>query len=485
MLPDDLRQSVDADRTHEAGALFVDAVARYFAETDYGECAVSPTAGHPERRPAFDDSLPRQGQPLARVVARLEHEFLASANRLSHPMYMGHQVAAPLPAAVWTETVIAALNNSLAVEEMSPTATTVEDRVVRWMCDLVGYGAGSGGTLTSGGLEATHTALLAARAALDPDAWRHGITGAAPVIVCGEHAHYAIARAGGELGIGAENVRTVPSRDLKMDPAALPGVLDAVHGEGRRVMAVVATAGHTATGSFDDLQAIGDICEARGLWLHLDGAQGASALLSPLHAARLRGITKARTIAWDPHKLMLVPLAAGALLARDERDLSAAFSQQAPYLFHGDDGARSPDQGTRSFMCSRRADALKVWVALQRYGTGGLGAIYDHLCALATALHKMIAAHPEFVALHAPESNILCFRWLPPGVDDEPTIDWLNLRLRERYNASGRGWITSTVLDGRRVLRVTLMNVRTEELHLVALLDGLSEVGGQLVAEPA
>jgi L-2,4-diaminobutyrate decarboxylase len=190
-------------------------------------------------------------------------------------------------------------------------------------------------------------------------------------------------------------------------------------------------------------------------------------------------------VAWDPHKLMLLPLAAGALLARDERDLTAAFAQQAPYLFHGGDGGRSPDQGTRSFMCSRRADALKVWVAFQRHGAAGLGALYDHLCALAATLHQMIAARPDFVALHAPESNILCFRWLPPGVDDEPTIDWLNLRLRERYNASGQGWITSTVLDGRRVLRVTLMNVRTQEAHLTALLDGLSAIGAALVAEPA
>ncbi|MBM3908944.1 MAG: pyridoxal-dependent decarboxylase [Gemmatimonadetes bacterium] len=485
MLPEELRQSVDADRTREAGALFVDVVARYFAETGYGESAVSPTAGHPQRRPTFDEPMPAQGRALSEIVERLEREFLANANRLSHPMYMGHQVAAPLPAAVWTEAVIAALNNSIAVAEMSPTGTAVEERVVRWMCDLVGYGPAAGGTLTSGGLEATHTALLAARAALEPEAWRHGITGPAPVIICGEHAHYAIARAGGELGIGADNVRAVPSRDWKIDPAALTGVLDGVNAEGRRVMAVVATAGHTATGSFDDLEAIGAICEARGLWLHIDGAHGASALLSPTHAARLRGITRARTVAWDPHKLMLLPLATGALLARDERDLSAAFAQQAPYLFHGGDGDRSPDQGTRSFMCSRRADALKVWVAMQRYGAAGLGALYDHVCALAASLHRMIAARPDFVALHTPESNILCFRWLPPGVDDEPTIDWLNLRLRERYNASGRGWITSTVLDGRRVLRVTLMNVRTEDTHLAALLDGLSAIGAELVAEPA
>ncbi len=485
MLPPDLNAAVDADRTREAGALFVDAVARYFEQTGRGEGPVSATAGHPEPWATFDEAMPINGRSLAEIVERIEREFLAGANRLAHPMYMGHQVASPLPAAVWTEAVIAALNNSVAVSEMSPTGTAVEQRVIRWMCDLAGFGAGAGGTLTSGGLEATHTALLAARAALEPEAWKRGLKGPAPLIFCGEHAHYAISRAGGELGLGTDNVRGVPSVNWRMDLQALTEMLDTAQAEKRRVMAVVATAGHTATGSFDDLDAIGAICEARGLWFHVDGAHGASALFSPTHAHRLRGLARARTVAWDPHKMMLVPLAAGALIARDERDLSAAFAQRAPYLFHGAEGTRSLDQGTRSFMCSRRVDALKVWVTLQRYGASGLGAVYDHLCALATTLHGMIGARTDFVSLHVPESNILCFRWLPVDVVDEPTLDWLNQRVRERYNASGRGWITSTVLDGRRVLRVTLMNPRTQESHLAELLDGVAAEGARLLDEPA
>lgn len=485
--PDDAAQIVaalDADRTRDAGLLFVDLIARYFEQTGRGAGAVSPTSTYEARAALFDEPLPRDGRPLADVVARLERDVFAGANRLSHPMAMGHQISAPLPAAVWTEAAIAALNNSLAVSEMSPTGTAVEERVVRWMCGLAGFGAGSGGTLTSGGQEATHTAMLAARAALDPDAWTRGVTGVPPVIVCGEHAHYAIARAAGELGLGTANVRAVASRDWKMDPAALEATLDALRAGGRRVMAVVATSGSTATGSFDDLEAIGGICEARGLWLHVDGAHGASALFSATHARRVRGIARARTVTWDPHKMMLMPLAAGAVLARDERDLTAAFAQQAPYLFHGAAGARSIDQGTRSFMCSRRVDALKVWVVLQRYGASGIGALYDHLCALAVAMHRMIIERPDFEAMHEPESNILCFRWLPAGVVDEAARDALNLQLRERYNASGRGWITTTVLTGRRVLRVTVMNPRTREPHVAELLAGLAEEGEALRACP-
>ena len=471
----------DADRSREAGMLFADAVARYFEVTGRGDGPVSLPSSPADRAATFDEPMPRDGRPLREIVGRMEAGFFGAANRIAHPMYMGHQVASPLPAAVWAEAAIAAVNNSVAVAEMSPSGTAIEERVITWMCALAGFGAGSGGTFTSGGQEATHTAMLAARAALDPDIWERGITGPPPVIVCGEHAHYAIARAGGELGLGTANVRAVPSKEWKIDVAALGRTLDALKAEGRRIAAVVATAGSTATGSFDDLDAIGALCEARGLWLHVDGAHGASALLSPTHASRLKGIARARTVAWDPHKMMLLPLSAGALLARDERDLSAAFAQRAPYLFHGKEGARSIDQGTRSFMCSRRVDALKLWVALQRYGANGIGALYDHLCALAQSLHRMIGERPDFEALHAPESNILCFRWRPSGVSDEETRNALNLALRERYNASGRGWITSTVLDGKRVLRVTMMNPRTTDTHVAELLNGLASEGMALL----
>ena len=406
--------------------------------------------------------------------------MLPDCNRLTHPRSMGHQVSAPLPVAVWTEALTAALNQSGAVWEMSPVGTIIETQVVRWMCALAGYGPEAGGTFTSGGTEATFAGLLAARQAARPDAWRKGVGADPPVVVSGEHAHYGVARAVGELGIGSEHAVVVPSRDYHMDVEALTGTLDALRAAGRQVMAVVATAGTTPTGSFDDIEAVGRLCEARGLWLHVDGAHGASALLSPRHRDRLRGIHLARSIAWDPHKMMLMPLTASVVLVRHERDLEAAFSQQAPYLFHGATGERTWDQGLRSFTCSRRIDALKVWVAIQRYGASGLGALYEHLCATAHVLYEAILARPPFQALHPPESNILCFRYVGDGSVPGDRLDALNLDLRTTYNREGDGWITSTVLGGRRVLRVTLMNPRTTPGDLDRVLDGLEAIGGRL-----
>jgi L-2,4-diaminobutyrate decarboxylase len=467
---DSVFDDIESDAGEEAARAFARLAVDYYAATRTGEGPVSTPHAPEDLARRFDEALPVDGRSLESVLERLRRDVLPDANRLCHPRAMGHQVSAPLPAAVWTESLTAALNQSGAVWEMSPVGTVLESQVVRWMCGLAGFGGGAGGVFTSGGTEATFVALLAARAAALPDAWAKGIGAELPVVIHGEHAHYAVARAVGELGIGTDNMAPVPSRGHRMDVDALEAEVARQRGRGRRIMAVVATAGSTATGAFDDLDRIGRLCEAHGLWLHVDGAHGASALFSPTHRSKLAGLERARSIAWDPHKMMLMPLAASVVLVRDERELEAAFSQKAPYLFHG----RGWDQGVRSFQCSRRTDAMKVWVALQRYGASGLGAVYDRLCGTARALHASVSRRAHFEAAHEPESNILCFRWRGDGSRDEAALDALNLRLRQEYNRSGEGWITTTLLGGRRVLRCAVMNPRTTAADVERVLDGLT-----------
>ncbi len=463
---------IEKDMGEAAAAAFARLAVEYYAATRGSDGPVSTPLLPEEIAPRFEEPLPAAGRPLETVVERLRREVIGDVNRLCHPRAMGHQVSPPLPAAVWTEALTSALNQSGAVWEMSPVGTIVEAQVVRWMCGLAGFGASAGGVFTSGGTEATFVALLAARAAALPDAWAKGLGAEAPVVLHGEHAHYAVARAVGELGIGTDNMVPLPSRAFRMDAEALEAEIGRQRGRGRRIMAVVATAGSTATGSFDDLDRISRLCEAHGLWLHVDGAHGASALFSPTHRPRLAGLERARSIAWDPHKMMLMPLAASVVLVRDERDLEAAFSQKAPYLFHG----RGWDQGVRSFQCSRRLDAMKVWVALQRYGAAGFGAVYDRLCDTARELHAAVERRPDFEPLHEPESNILCFRYRGDGSLGKEALDALNLRLRQEYNRSGEGWITTTVLGGRRVLRCAIMNPRTTSADVARVLDGLARL---------
>ncbi len=456
---DDILAELEADTSLEVGEIFAGVTARYFESTRRGDGQVSTPRTSEELAKRFDEGFPSDGRPVSEIVERLEREVLADANKYYHPMYMGHQTSAPLAVGVWMESVIGALNNSLAVWEMSPTATAIEHQIVRWLSKLAGYGAGSGGTLTSGGTEANFTAMLAARNVAVPGALEDGVGADPPFVVYGEHAHYAVTRAIGQLGIGKRRAIPIPSRDYRIDVDILSGTLDRLRQEGKGVMAVVATAGTTATGSFDDLETIGSLCTEKGL-------------------------RHSRSLAWDPHKMMLLPLAAGMVLTRDERDLDGAFAQQAPYLFHGGKSTRIVDQGIRSFQCSRRADVLKLWFAINRFGSRGLGKLYDHLCSTARLLYDAIEERSDFENLHEPESNILCFRYL--GADKKPRrgkklsaseierVDALNRELRTRYNREGTGWITATVLSGRPVLRVTMMNPRTGAMHVRALLDGLA-----------
>jgi L-2,4-diaminobutyrate decarboxylase len=481
--PPAILSEIEADASRDIAAKFVAIAADYFEQTRRRDDRVSTSSSPSQLARRFDEPLPREAHDVDVVIERLRTQVIPDANHLWHPRYVGHQIAGPLPAAVWTEPVTAALNQSVAVFEMSPVGTVLEHQVISWLCALVGFPSESGGTLTSGGTEATFTGLLAARAAALPDAWTNGVGADPPVLLCGEHAHYAVTRAGAQLGIGMRNVLAVRSRDYKLDPEALADRIAEFARDGRRVMAVVATAGSTATGSFDDLDAVASVCDEHGIWLHVDAAHGGSALLSNTHRERLRGIERVRSLAWDPHKMMLLPSQAGTLLVRDARELESAFSQRAPYLFADAHAERSWDQGPRSFMCSRRADVLKLWVALQRYGADALGELYDYFCALARFMFEEIAERAGFVALHEPEGNILCFRYVGSGGLSNVTLDEVNRELRERYNQSGEGWITATNLDGRRVLRVTLMNPRTTTDDIRDILDGLARVGARLERE--
>lgn len=480
--PPEILRRIESDADASVGRAFAQIAADYFTQTRSRDGRVSTPHTPAGLAARFDEPLPEEGHAIDEIIARIRADVVPESNHLFHPRYVGHQIAAPLPAAVWTESVTAALNQSLAVFEMSPVFTVLEHRVIAWMAKLAGFGEGSGGTFTSGGTEATFTALLAARGAAMPDAWTNGVGSDAPVLLCGEHAHYAVTRAAAELGLGMKNVLPIRSREHRMDSDALAGALSEMARLGKRVMAVVATAGSTATGSFDDLSTIGALCDRHGVWLHVDAAHGGSALLSPRFRERLRGIERARSIAWDPHKMMLLPSQAGMLLVRDERDLDAAFSQRAPYLFQHSQDERVWDQGTRSFMCSRRAEVFKVWVALQRYGSEALASMHDYFCDLTRLFHDEVVERDDFEPMHAPESNILCFRYVGDGSLNDEALDQLNRELRERYNLSGEGWITATNLDGRRVLRVTLMNPRTTPADVRDILDGLARVGRSLEA---
>ncbi|MBE9052731.1 aminotransferase class V-fold PLP-dependent enzyme [Nostocales cyanobacterium LEGE 11386] len=467
--------AIKSDMTKEAASLFVDLIIDYLTSDKEKVCT---SLAAEEIASRFNKPLPREGQPLTDVIEKIAQDILPDVNRLIHPMYMAVPVAPPLPATVWMESLIGALNQSTRVFCMSPTGTPVEMHLIRWLAEKVGFGENAGGTFTSGGTEANFTALLAARSAVLPDSWQEGVGAEAPVVLCAENAHYTIFRAVAQLGLGKRRAITIPSRNSQMDTDVLAARLRELAQTNTKVMAVVATAGGCGTGAFDDLSTIGKLCSAYGVWFHVDGAHGASALLSKKHSYRLRGIEQADSVVWDPHKMMLMPLSASVLLVKNEQYLENAFASSEE---NKGNKREKWNQYTRSFMASRRADALKVWVALQRYGTDGLGVLYEHLCHLTEILYETIETRNDFEALHRPECNILCFRYIGNFSIDEPMLDTLNRKIYNHYNHSGLGFIAATPIRGIVALRVTIMNPLTQVEHLQTLLEGLVNTAQKLL----
>jgi L-2,4-diaminobutyrate decarboxylase len=476
---DETLAAIQHDMSDETGRLFASAIAAYLLHASRGDSPVTTRATPEEIRARFAEPLPTGRRSIAEVVARLERDVVRDAIKLVHPRYMGVSVAPPLPAAVWSEALIAAMNQSLRASVMSPTITPLEHQLIRWLTERIGFTEAAGGTLTSGGTEANFTALLAARAAIAPDAWDSGLGSEPPIVLLGDNAHDSVTRAVAQLGLGARRAVRVPLRDHRIDTDALACRIRDARAAGTRIMAVVATAASSSTGSFDDIDTIGAICKDHAIWLHVDGAHGASALLSDVHRHRLRGIERAHSVTWDAHKMMLLPLPAGAVLVRDAAWLDRAFAPDGAAQGAAGDGSLGP----RSFMTSRRADALKLWIGLLRYGADGLAAIYDHLCELTMRLHAMVSARGDLASLHVPQCNLLCFRYVGDGVLDPPALDLVNRELHDRFRSSGRGFIATVELEGRFALRVTIMNPLTREQHLHDLLEDIATTGNRVVAE--
>lgn len=397
-------------------------------------------------------------------------QYLDFTTCLHHPGYIGHQVAPPMSGASIADAVNGVTNNGMAVHEMGPPAVALELEVLRWMCEHIGLPEGSGGVLTHGGSLANLTALLAARAAIAPDAWMDGVPKDL-VLVAPDTSHYSVARSAGILGLGARAVRPVATNaDGTMIPASLVEVLDACAASGERVMAVVANACNTTTGAIDDLEALGRICNEREVWFHVDGAHGASALLSPTHRGALRGIARADSVIWDAHKMLHTSALCAAVLVRRECALAAAFHQDASYLGNADRN-KGPDLFHRAIECTKVPLGLKVFLNLALHGEQAMAARLDHVYTQ-TKVAAQVFRDAGFEVPFEPETNILLFR--VDGAEIEQAA------LRERLMEDGRFYITAAKHRGRDYLRLTVMQPGTSKSDLEDLAGCLATEASQL-----
>jgi len=393
------------------------------------------------------------------------------SNHLHHPRYVGHQVTSPLPLASLCSLVGALLNNGNAVYDMGPATTIMERKLIDWMSGLMGHTTKGDGFFTSGGTLGNLTALLAARQAkTDYDIWTEGAKDTENLaIIVSEQCHYSVKRAVSVMGLGEQAVIPVPADDnFHMDTSQLKDVLDRAQASGKQVIAVAASACSTATGSYDNLEKIGNFCQENNLWFHVDGAHGASALISNKYKHLLKGIDKADSLVWDTHKMMLMPALNTAVIFKNPLNSYEAFSQKASYLFESEAKEEWYNMAHRTMECTKLMMGFNVYTCLNVYGTKFFGDYIDQVYDLTKEFAQLINSSSDFEVAVEPECNIICFRYL---AKDHPDIDALQFELRKNILAEGSFYLVQTELAGKAYLRCTIINPLTTIGDLDLLLN--------------
>jgi L-2,4-diaminobutyrate decarboxylase len=376
----DFRKPTDPDEIKKVGYRFVDLVAGYMDRVHNVDTRVVDYLTPDESYSLFDEPLPQDGMELDQVLEKTVMPILKHAQNLASPAYMGHQVCHPLLLSAFAKGLSSAVNQGLAIYEMSPTGTMIEKRVMRWLCDAVGYDENGDGTLVSGGTEANLTGIMVARTMkADADIWRECNTH--PMVgFCSARSHYSVDRAFGMLGIGTKNlIKIKEDSAFKMDTNELVRAIETSIQEKKKPFIVVATAGCTPVGSFDDIEKISEVCRKHNLWLHVDGAHGGSFIFSDQLKHLLHGIDRADSIALDPHKMMFMPLSLGTVMLKNQNHFDETFKVNAPYIFHKTQkNLGCLNIGERTIQCSRGMEAFKLWICIKHYGIRYFADMMNH-----------------------------------------------------------------------------------------------------------
>ncbi len=408
-------------------------------------------------------TLDGEGCEFEELVERLRAVLMATPSSASR-LFVNQLFGGRVPVATMAEMLTALTNSSMYTYKAAGPQILIEEEVLGRMLDKVGYFGGEGAFCPGGSL-CNLNAMLLARNAVVPNARETGLDGRRLVVYASDQCHYSLRKAAGVLGIGRERLRLVPSDARgRMRVDLLEAALDEDRDAGRSGMMIVATAGTTVLGAFDPIREIADLARERGIWLHVDGAFGASVLLSERHRCLVDGCELADSIAWDPHKMLGMPLSCSVLLLRKSGQLDASLNEQARYLFQADDDRFNP--GTRSIQCGRRNDALKLWVAWAFYGDRGLGARIDRQFDLARCFAELVEADGRLRLVHTPECVNICFE--RPGAASAEICD--------RLDREGRLKIGFGQVDGRDAIRMVCVNPDLTRADLVRVIEEILAV---------
>lgn len=477
-----------AEQHERIGRAVTSIVSEYAASLDSRK--VTSEATPKELEKIFDEPLPKKGIDVDEILAKYREDVIAHAMQVPSPRYFGQFNPTPLPIGVWADALASSLNQNAGAWRNGPTSAMIEARVLRWLCELVGYGAESFGVLASGGTEANLIALKCARDRAHKAAVEHGLREAPGdlTVYASEQCHFSVERSIDVLGLGRASLRKIETDDrFHISLEALRKKIEVDRKAGCIPCCIIGLAGATSTGVIDPLTELQSIARENNCWYHIDAAYGGSLAFSEKHRFKLGGIELADSITFDPHKWMFVPFACGAVLVRGGgRVLRDAFDITPEYLNEDRGGADVEFDFFRyGQMGTRRFNSLKLWMAMKFMGREGYAGVIEHQIELTEYLASRIDQLSDFKRVGEVETAVCCFRFLPANAAEASGLeqDRLQQLLQQAIERSGEAWITTTVVKERRVLRVNINSFLTEHRHIDDLVELLEREGTEVLKE--
>lgn len=420
--------------------------------------------------PGLGPALPERGRPLAEAFDDLLGGALPFAMDTGHPRFFAF-IPAPVSPVSWLGELAAQIHNPhLGSALQSEGATAVERDVIRLLCDAAGFPEGAGGLFVSGGSMANLTALVAARDARLGEEER-----AAAVVYVTAETHSSVAKALRIAGFLPRQIRIVATdAERRMDLRALSAAVKDDRAAGKKPFAVAASAGTTNTGAIDPLPGVADLCAAEGLWMHVDGAFGASVLLCEARRNLLEGLSRADSLAWDAHKWLFQTYGCGMALVRDASVLAASFALSSDYLRDGAAEGAAANFWDLGPELTRPARAPRLWLTLQTMGRDGVAAAIDHGFRLAETAEAIVRRTPGWQVVSSARMAITAFRYAPEGLAPE-AADAINAAAARRLMEEGFAVVGTTKLDGRTVIRLCTINPATTDDDLRATIRALDD----------
>jgi glutamate/tyrosine decarboxylase-like PLP-dependent enzyme len=423
----------------------------------------------------WDDPMPEEGDGTLAALQALADRGSQTATRSSGPRFFHFVMGGGTPAALAADWLTSAYDQVGYAWASSPFAARLEQIAVGWLRELFELPSDSGGVLTTGATMANFVALAAARNRWGErqgiDVEEHGIGSLpGPVILSSGYVHPSAVQAIGMLGLGRANIQRLAADAVgRLDLAALERKLSANPGAG----IVIANAGEVNAGDFDPIHEIADLCQQHDAWLHVDGAFGLFARLTPTTRQLTDGVERADSITCDGHKWLNVPYDCGFAFVRELERVSRALNVGAPYLPSSVDP--HPNFGFLSPENSRRARALTVWATLRAYGRVGYRQMIERHLGLAQHLAARVDDSPELERLADVPLNIVCFRARPQRLDESELNDF-NERLGSAIRADGRVFLGTTIYAGMTALRPAIVNWQTQTKDIDLLVDVTHEL---------